>query len=162
MSIKRTLPPAAVPIPWSNILFACFYILRERPDHIKHFVNELKSHFEVNYCYLISSGKAALTLILQTLHELSPERNEVLIPAFTCFSVPAAIKNAGLKIRLCDVDIQTLDFDGRRKKFPLDIKVFILAYLPQSHHRRYTWMEVATDAMYFAGMSLRAFNSNCN
>src|SRR5256885_9780655 len=41
---------------------------------------------------------------------LSPRR-EVVIPAYTCFSVPSAIVRAGLGIRLCDVDPETFDFD---------------------------------------------------
>jgi dTDP-4-amino-4,6-dideoxygalactose transaminase len=38
-------------------------------------------------------------------------RCEVVIPAYTCFSVPSAIVRAGLTIRLCDVDPKTLDLD---------------------------------------------------
>jgi len=39
------------------------------------------------------------------------DRREVVIPAYTCFSVPSAVARAGLVIRLCDVDPKTLDFD---------------------------------------------------
>jgi dTDP-4-amino-4,6-dideoxygalactose transaminase len=35
----------------------------------------------------------------------------VVIPAYTCFSVPSAVAHAGLTIRLCDVDPKTLDLD---------------------------------------------------
>ena len=65
----------------------------------------------MKHCFLVSSGKAALTLILQALKELHPERNEVLIPAFTCYSVPSSIVRAGLKVKLCDISPDTLDFD---------------------------------------------------
>ncbi len=43
-----------------------------------------------------------------------PERDEVLIPAYTCYSVPAAVQKAGLKIRVCDIDPLTFDFDWTR------------------------------------------------
>ncbi len=110
MRIGRTLPPAAVPIPWKNIFSATLYSFSTSADPVRKFENELKEYFGIKHCFLLSSGKAALTTILQVLHHISPEKDEVLIPAFTCFSVPAAIKKAGLKIRLCDLNMNTLDF----------------------------------------------------
>jgi dTDP-4-amino-4,6-dideoxygalactose transaminase len=35
----------------------------------------------------------------------------VIIPSYTCYSVPAAVARAGLKVRICDVDARTLDYD---------------------------------------------------
>ena len=35
----------------------------------------------------------------------------MVIPAYTCFSVPSAIIKAGLQVSLCDIDPSTLDFD---------------------------------------------------
>ena len=78
---------------------------------LDRFQRELKEHFGVRHCFLVSSGQAALTLILQALKELSPGRDEVLIPAFTCYSAPASIVRAGLRIRLCDVRPDRFDFD---------------------------------------------------
>ena len=78
---------------------------------LDRFRRELKAYFGVEHCFLVSSGQAALTLILRALKELFPDRDEVLIPAFTCFSVPASIVRAGLRIRLCDVRQDRLDFD---------------------------------------------------
>jgi dTDP-4-amino-4,6-dideoxygalactose transaminase len=78
---------------------------------VERFRAELKAHFGVRYCFLVSSGKAALTLILRALHDLQPRRDEVLIPAYCCYSVPSAIERAGLKIRICESDVDTLDYD---------------------------------------------------
>jgi dTDP-4-amino-4,6-dideoxygalactose transaminase len=78
---------------------------------LERFQRELKEHFGVRHCFLVSSGQAAFTLILQALKQLSPGRDEVLIPAFTCYSVPASIVRAGLRIRLCDLRPDRLDFD---------------------------------------------------
>ena len=98
MSIRigRTLPPAAAPIPFSDVLRAlpsCF-----RHDQSVSIEPTNRKEFENYYCYFVSSGKAALFLILKVLQNLYPGREEVLIPAFTCYSVPAAIKKADLKI----------------------------------------------------------------
>jgi dTDP-4-amino-4,6-dideoxygalactose transaminase len=78
---------------------------------LARFELELKAYFGVKHCFLVSSGKAALTLTLRALKELHPGRDEVLIPAFTCFSVPASVGRAGLRIKLCDLDPGSLDFD---------------------------------------------------
>jgi dTDP-4-amino-4,6-dideoxygalactose transaminase len=48
------------------------------------------------------------------LRDIEPERDEVLIPAFTCYSVPSSIVQAGLKVRLCDSNPHTFDFDFKQ------------------------------------------------
>jgi len=63
------------------------------------------------YVSVVSSGRAAMTIILRAMRRASPGRDEVVIPAYTCYSVPAAIQRAGLKPRLCDVDPSTLGMD---------------------------------------------------
>lgn len=112
MRIGRTLPPAVAPIGIKNIANALLARFRSNRS-TKDFTDQLKDHFGAKHCFLLSSGKASLALILQTLKTLHPDRDEVLIPAYTCYSVPAAIVRAGLKIRLCDTDPETLDFDYR-------------------------------------------------
>ncbi len=79
--------------------------------YLKNREKELKDYFGVRHLFLVSSGKAALTVILQALKSLSPEKHEVLIPAYTCFSVPSAIVKAGLKVSLCDIDASAFDFN---------------------------------------------------
>ncbi|MCI5207270.1 MAG: DegT/DnrJ/EryC1/StrS aminotransferase family protein [Candidatus Electrothrix sp. ATG2] len=112
MSIRigRTLPPAAAPIPLRDILRALPSCLSEDADDLR-FEGEVQQEFGVKYCMLASSGKAALVLLLKALQKIYPDRDEVLVSAFTCYSVPAAIKKAGFKIRLCDTGKRTFDFD---------------------------------------------------
>ncbi|MDY6973233.1 MAG: DegT/DnrJ/EryC1/StrS family aminotransferase [Thermodesulfobacteriota bacterium] len=110
MRIARTLAPAAAPIYLQDIISGIKGLLSGQQE-LRRFESELKGYFGVDYCFLVSSGKAALTLILQALKEIYPDRNEVLIPAFTCYSVPSAIVRAGLKPELWDIDPRTMDFD---------------------------------------------------
>lgn len=110
MRIGRTLPPAATPIGIGDIVSGVCGIFTGQQE-LDRFQLELKEHFGVKHCYLVSSGKAAFTLILLALKELSPDRDEVLIPAFTCYSVPSSVVRAGLRIRLCDLHPDCLDFD---------------------------------------------------
>jgi hypothetical protein len=75
--------------------------------------DEIKEYFGSRFVFLVSSGRAALVLILKGLSSLR-SRRKVVIPAYTCYSVPSAIVKTGLEIALCDVDPDTLDFDYGR------------------------------------------------
>lgn len=119
MRIGRTLPPAASPFNLKDVLSGVAGLF-EGEWSVKRFEDELKSFYQVRYCFAVSSGKGALLLILQALHEIYPDKDEVLIPAYTCYSVPSAIIRAGLKIRLCDMAPGTLDFDFARIVEELD------------------------------------------
>jgi perosamine synthetase len=72
--------------------------------------SQVKEYFGLRYVWFVSSGKAALYLILLALKSLS-SRRRVVIPAYTCFSVPSAIVKAGLEVALCDIDPETFDFE---------------------------------------------------
>ena len=53
-----------------------------------------------------------MTLLLQAMKRLAgPTRDEVLMPSYTCYSVAASAVKAGLRVRLVDVNPDTLDFD---------------------------------------------------
>ena len=62
------------------------------------------------HAWPVSSGRAAMVLILRAMRAAArdPQRDEVIVPAYTCYSVPAALELAGLKPRLCDIDARTL------------------------------------------------------
>jgi perosamine synthetase len=110
MHIGRTLPPAASPLGIAEIAAGIRGVLRGRKE-LDRFRSELKAYFGVKHCFLVSSGKAAFALTLLALKELHPGREEVLIPAFTCYTVPSAVIRAGLRLRLCDLHPESLDFD---------------------------------------------------
>lgn len=110
MRIGRTIPPAATPIRIRDLFSGVRGILTGQRE-LDRFQMELKEHFGVKHCFLVSSGKAAFTLILLALKKLSCDRDEVLIPALTCYSVPSSVVRAGLRIRLCDLQPHCFDFD---------------------------------------------------
>lgn len=84
-----------------------------RPDAVRDALRErLRARLGGGDVFFVSSGRAALTLILRVLRrQAGPERDEVVVPAYTCFSVPSAIVRAGLRVAPCDVDLRSLDFD---------------------------------------------------
>ena len=110
MKIRRTIPPAAAAeISGADLLHGLGAIFAPRP-YLDKLERETREYFDVKYVYFLSSGKSALYLILQALKTLSSKR-QVVIPAYTCFSVPSAIVKAGLKVTLCDINPENFDFD---------------------------------------------------
>jgi perosamine synthetase len=109
MRIGRTVPPAAAPLGWKDLWHGVVGTVAPARA-VRALEEELRRHFAVRHVFLVSSGTAALTLTLMALKSLAA-RTEVVIPAYTCFSVPAAILNAGLRPALCDISPATFDFD---------------------------------------------------
>lgn len=118
MRMQRNLAPTAALVSWGDIGRAVIGLVRGR-RYRANLEAEMKQYFGVKYLYLLSSGKAALTIILRALAAQSPRR-KVIIPAYTCFSVPSAIVRAGYQVVLCDVDPHTLDFDFANLKSIVD------------------------------------------
>ena len=112
MRIGRTLPPAAAPLGAIDMVYGVAGAIRRRRA-IASLEADLTRAFHVRHVFTMSSGTAALVVTLTALKSLSPRR-EVVIPAFTCFSVAAAVVRAGLRPVLCDVDADTFDFDQTR------------------------------------------------
>ena len=113
MRAPRMQPPAASRIDAGALLHGLIAIAR--PGHYSRVLEDsLRSWLGVAHVWPVSSGKSALTIALQALGRLSPGRTQVIIPAYTCFSVPSAIVRAGLDVVPCDIDESTLDFDYRQ------------------------------------------------
>jgi len=113
----RTIPPAASPITLRDLVNGLKGVgsgaARERLER------EIRQYFGADFVLLVSSGKAAFFLILMGLKRLAGRR-KVIIPAYTCFSVPSAVRRAGLEVVPCDVREDTLDFDFDRLGALLD------------------------------------------
>ena len=123
------MPPAATPIGVSDVLSGVVGIVRGRRE-LDRFRRELTEYFGVKHCFVASSGKAAFALVLLALRELHPGRDDVLIPGFTCYSVPSSIVRAGLKVKLCDLSPQRLDFDFASLSAILSAGEKLLAVVP--------------------------------
>jgi len=109
MRVQRTIPPTAAPVKIQDLLHGAAGIFFSK-GYAARLERGIREHFGVRHVFVVSSGKAALALILAALKSLS-DRRQVVIPAYTCFSVPSAIVKAGLEITLCDVDPLSFDFD---------------------------------------------------
>jgi perosamine synthetase len=118
-------PPAETTIPLRAILSA---FLSKSDD----FEKALCSYLGVNQCLLANSGRALLALLLKTLKEKDDgDRNEILIPGYTCYSVAASVVRAGLKIRVYDINPTTLhpDIDSLNAAISNDTLAIIVQHL---------------------------------
>lgn len=106
----RLLAPAGAPISLSAIFKAVGARLGGQAASER--INELvKGYTGVKHCFFFNSGRTALTYAVRALSlEAAIARNEIVMPAYTCFSVPAAVARSGMKVRLVDVDPLTLDY----------------------------------------------------
>ncbi|MGA6826495.1 DegT/DnrJ/EryC1/StrS family aminotransferase [Nitrospira sp. NS4] len=110
MDALRFVPPAGTPLGLADVLCSVAQALT-RADTLQRFKEDVRMRAGVRYCDFVSTGRAALTLALLALKTLDGGgRDEVVIPSYTCFSVPSSVVKAGLKVRLADVDPMTLDF----------------------------------------------------
>ena len=104
MSRFRLVAPAGAPLPAWSVLPSVFQ------SGGGGLAELFAARLGVQNPFFVSSGRAALAVLFKALRRGS-SRREVVIPAYTCFSVPSAVARAGLTIRLCDVDPKTLDLD---------------------------------------------------
>jgi perosamine synthetase len=109
MGWPRQLSPAGTRITFGDLCATAFGTTF-LPGQRKKLQDEVSSHFGLRHVYLTGSGRAALTVILTAISQ-EDKRREVIIPAYTCFSVPSAIKSAGYKVRLVDLDRNGYDYD---------------------------------------------------
>jgi len=98
----RSLPPAGHPIRMRTILRAFL----STPVEVS-FLEEFNSGSPM---FLVSSGTAALVLSLSCLKYQS-RKSQVILPAYSCPSVIAAVIKAGLKPALCDLRPNSLGMD---------------------------------------------------
>lgn len=62
------------------------------------------------HVFLTVTGRAGMTVLLRAMRRLAPERTEVVVPAYTCYSVAASVIKAGLTPRIVDIDPSSLDY----------------------------------------------------
>jgi perosamine synthetase len=91
------LPPIGGPIGWSEVWAG---LRSSNPDEPLR--RQLQDLLGAEVITLHASGREALRVALTRLAEQGG-RNEVIVPAYTCFSVPASVVAAGLRVRLVDV-----------------------------------------------------------
>jgi dTDP-4-amino-4,6-dideoxygalactose transaminase len=99
--MSRELPPTAgLPLQLSDLW----------PGRAP-FADQVAAWLGVEQLQLECSGTSAMVVALKAMHGLRPQRDEVIVPAWTCPLVALAIHRAGLKLRLCDLAPNHFDMD---------------------------------------------------
>lgn len=68
----------------------------------------MQEYLEGGDIFFTSSGRMALYLILKALRKSHPQRDRVIIPAYTCPVIPRIIQSLGMKVLLSDLEKDTL------------------------------------------------------
>ncbi len=105
----RKISPAGTRLRAGDILHAASRVGYD-PRVDERVCRLLADRFAVRHSLLTNSGRAALTVILQALAQ-GDSRNEVILPGYTCFTVAASVRRAGLKVQLVDLKPDSLDYD---------------------------------------------------
>lgn len=108
-TLFRFVPPAGHSIGPHHVVKALFDSFLESG---RGFTGMLRAYLGTEFCFPVSSGTAALYLILKTIAERT-DRDEVIIPAYCCPSLVAAAAKAGLNVRLCDIERDGFGLDLR-------------------------------------------------
>lgn len=115
---RRMLPPTGGPIPYRSIFSSLRQSVKaaitdqsQPQSECETLSRRLTAGLGPQHWILTNSGRSALSLILMALRTRRPQCDEVVIPAYTSYSVPAAVVRAGLRVRLCDIEPQTLGLD---------------------------------------------------
>jgi perosamine synthetase len=105
----RFLPPTAIKIKTNDLVQGIISGL-DHDQGLERFRMALLDRTGNQHCFLASSGRAALALILTGLKQAS-DRTQVVIPAYVCPTVVQSVLKAGLEPVVCDVSPETLDLD---------------------------------------------------
>src|ERR1700740_666081 len=106
----RFVPPAGTPLKMIEV-FGSLRTATSSNGHVRSGLATLSEFFHVQHVFGVSSGRAALWLILRSLQRLAPERDVVAVPAYTCFSVPAAVVRAKLRLHPVEITPKTFDLE---------------------------------------------------
>jgi perosamine synthetase len=109
--MPRFVAPAGAPIG-ARDLAAWTLAMGRRTDYVAELERTVCARVGAAACSTFSTGRAGLAVLLRALRRLGPDRgDEVIVPAYTCYTVAASVVRAGLRPRLVDIDPETLDLD---------------------------------------------------
>jgi perosamine synthetase len=130
IEMLHLVPPAGFPISLPDIGRIVMAAIRPSSGE-DEFSGQIKSFTGAGHCFLFNLARTGLYFTLKAMASFADKsKQEVVLPAYTCFTVAAPVARAGLKIRLVDIDPLTMDFDYTQLK-RLDFDR-ILAIIPSS------------------------------
>ena len=128
LPVLHSIPPAWHKIPLKSFPRAFKGRGKYSSDSL---LDPLRDFLGTRNIYYLTSGRAALWLLLMALSRISPGRLEVVLPAYTFPAGASAILKAGLKPILCDNNLSDFGFAGEelRKKINKNTLAVIVVHL---------------------------------
>lgn len=114
------IPSAGTPIKFGDILNSVI--------HSSDFEARIKKMLGIRHAFAVNSGTTALYIILRALKKLS-DKDEIILPAYTAPSLTLPIKKAGLKYRLVDMSLDTLNMDTGKTAAAVSDKTLTILYV---------------------------------
>ena len=123
----RQIPPVFSPVAVRCLLQGGAAVCGARVS-AKEATESVRSRFDAHYAVLTDSGTSALTLALRLL---VPPGGTVAYPGYACIDLTTAAVGAGVRVRLYDVDPQTLspDIESLRQAIARGVDAIVVAYL---------------------------------
>ncbi len=116
----RKIPSSGTPIFFSEIIKP----LSMRADG--GFAEALKQYFRIADVFITGSGTCAFYLILEALKRIYPDKNTVILPAYTAPVLKLPCDKAGLKIALCDITLEDYGYDFKNLSSIVDSDVLCI------------------------------------
>ncbi len=121
----KTYPPVAADIPVPDVIAAW-----RSDETAEACLGQLRDTLRVKHLFPVNSGRAALYLILKAT---LPDGSKVIVPGYTCYTVPAAVMKAGMTPVISDSDPNDLGYDLsallRTIESHPDIKAVVVCHL---------------------------------
>jgi dTDP-4-amino-4,6-dideoxygalactose transaminase len=109
----KRFPPVGTLFPLRTTLKA----FKASPDAVSVLERRMVELFEGHAAFSFNSGRAALTAALRMIAQTRRGKG-VIVPAYFCYSVAAAIAKAGMRIFPADVLPETLSYDYKDRVRP--------------------------------------------
>jgi dTDP-4-amino-4,6-dideoxygalactose transaminase len=104
MAIRlKKYPPVASDLPFREVMAA-----RRSSKTVEECLSEVGSYLDVRHLFPVSSGRAAIYLILKAM---LPPGSKVILPGYTCYTLAAAVVRAEMIPILSDSDPADLGYD---------------------------------------------------
>jgi len=99
----KTYPPVAADIPIRDVIAAW-----RSGEPAEACLGQVREALRVKHLFAVNSGRAGLYLILKMM---LPEGSKVILPGYTCYTVPAAVVKAGMTPVISDSDPHDLGYN---------------------------------------------------
>jgi perosamine synthetase len=124
----RYQPPVLSPVAPTALLAGFVAAIRRSREDRVAVTDELRRRYNASDALLTDSGTSALVIALRML---VPKGGTIAYPAYACIDLTAAALLAGVKVRLYDLDPNTMspDLDSMRKAMERGVDAIVVAHL---------------------------------